>query len=211
MRPLVFATRNRGKLVELHQLLAGVDTEVLGVVEAAARLGRALPDVVEDADSFLGNATKKAREIALLSGWPALADDSGLEVDALGGGPGVHSARWAGAHGDDAANNARLLRELAAVPAELRTARFRCTLVLADPAGPLGDRVETADGVVEGVILDGPRGSGGFGYDPLFFCPEIGQTFAEAGVGPKGHVSHRARAMAKLASTLRAYLAAERS
>jgi XTP/dITP diphosphohydrolase len=202
-RPLVFATRNRGKLVELHQLLAGLDLQVLGVHE----LARELPDVVEDAPDFFGNARKKAHEIAAATGWPALADDSGLEVDALGGAPGVHSARWAGLHGDDAANNAKLLRELAGVPAERRTARFRCTLVLADPAGALGDRVESADGVVEGVILDAPRGTGGFGYDPLFYCPELGQTFAEAGVGPKGHISHRARAMALLAPVLRAYLA----
>ncbi len=207
-RPLVFATRNRGKLVELHELLG--DVSVIGVDEAARRLGRELPDVVEDDDTFLGNATKKAREIAALTGWPALADDSGLEVDALDGAPGVFSARWAGAHGDDAANNVKLVRALAGVPPEQRTARFRCTLVLADPAGPLGDAIESADGVVEGVILDAPRGSGGFGYDPLFFCPEIGQTFAEAGVGPKGHVSHRARAMQALAPRLRAYLASTR-
>ena len=205
MRPLVFATRNQGKLVELRQLLPDVD--VIDVDEAARRIGGEIPDVVEDADTFVGNAAKKAREVSAITKLPALADDSGLEVDALDGAPGVHSARWAGTHGDDGANNARLLRELAAVPAELRTARFRCTLVLADPAGALGQGLETADGVVEGVILEGPRGSGGFGYDPLFFCPEIGQTFAEAGVGPKGHVSHRARAMAKLAPTLRVYLA----
>lgn len=206
-RPLVFATRNRGKLVELHELLAGVPVDVVGVDEAARLLGRVVADVVEDADTFVGNAAKKARETALATGWPALADDSGLEVDALDGAPGVYSARWAGAQGDDAANNAKLLAALADVPAALRTARFRCALVLADPAGPLGDELVTADGVVEGVILDAPRGHGGFGYDPLFYCPEIGQTFAEAGVGPKGHVSHRARAMAALAPRLRAYLA----
>jgi XTP/dITP diphosphohydrolase len=209
VRPLVFATRNRGKLVELHQLLAGSGADVLGVADAAAVLGRDIPDVVEDADTFVGNAAKKAREVAELTGWPALADDSGLEVDALDGAPGVHSARWAGGHGDDAANNAKLLRALTDVPAPLRTARFRCALVLADPRGRLGDELVTADGVVEGLILEAPRGSGGFGYDPLFFCPEIGQTFAEAGVGPgpKGHISHRARAMAALAPRLRAYLA----
>ena len=206
-RPLVFATRNRGKLVELHELLAGVPVELVGVADAQRRLGRDLPDTVEDAETFLGNAAKKAREVARATGWPALADDSGLEVDALDGAPGVHSARWAGAHGDDAANNAKLMRAMLDVPAELRTARFRCALVLADPAGALGDELITSDGVVEGLILDAPRGAGGFGYDPLFFCPEIGQTFAEAGVGPKGHISHRARAMAAMAPRLRAYLA----
>jgi XTP/dITP diphosphohydrolase len=206
VRPLVFATRNRGKLVELHQLLADTEIEVLRVAEAAKVLGRDLPDVVEDAETFVGNAAKKAREVALRTGWPALADDSGLEVDVLDGAPGVYSARWAGSHGDDDANNTKLLRALGEVPADLRTARFRCALVLADPAGPLGDELVTSDGVVEGVILDAPRGTGGFGYDPLFFCPEIGQTFAEAGVGPKGHISHRARAMAALAPRLRSYL-----
>ena len=205
-RPLVFATRNRGKLAELRELLAAAPVEVLAVDEAAARLGRTLDDVVEDADTFAGNAAKKAREVALATGWPALADDSGLEVDALGGEPGVYSARWAGAHGDDAANNRKLLAALSGIAAARRTARFRCALAVADGAGPLGDGLLVADGVVEGVILDAPRGSGGFGYDPLFFCPEIGQTFAEAGVGPKGHVSHRARAMAALAPRLIAYL-----
>ena len=199
-RPLVFATRNKGKLVELRELLPGI------AVLAIDEVGKPVPEVVEDADTFVGNAAKKAREVAEATGWPALADDSGLEVDALGGEPGVYSARWAGAHGDDAANNRKLLAALAGVPAERRTARFRCALVLADPAGLLGAELVEADGAVEGVILDAPRGTGGFGYDPLFFCPELGQTFAEAGVGPKGHVSHRARAMAALAPRLLAYL-----
>ena len=207
-RPLVFATRNRGKLVELIELLAGAPVEVISVVDAAARLGRDLADVVEDADTFAGNAAKKAREVALATGWPALADDSGLEVDALGGAPGVHSARSAGSHGDDAATYARLLAALAGVPAERRTARFRSSLAVADPAGPLAERLLTADGVCEGLILDAPRGAGGFGYDPLFYAPDLGATFAEAGTGPKGHVSHRARAMATLAPGLLAYLRA---
>lgn len=206
-RPLVFATRNRGKLIELRQLLAGAPVEVLAIDEAAARLGRAIAEVDEDATTFAGNAAKKAREVAAATGWPALADDSGLEVDALGGAPGVHSARWAGVHGDDPANNARLLSDLDDVPDERRTARFRCALAFADPSGPLGDQLLTSDGVVEGRILASPRGAGGFGYDPLFFCPELGQTFGEAGIGPKGQVSHRARAMAILGPQLRAYLA----
>lgn len=205
-RPLVFATRNRGKLVELVELLAGAPVEVISIADAIARLGRDLPDVDEDAATFAGNAGKKARAVALATGWPALADDSGLEVDALGGAPGVYSARYAGGHGDDAANNARLLAELAAVPAAARTARFHSALAVADPAGPLGDALLLADGVCEGVILYAPRGTGGFGYDPLFFSAELGATFAEAGVGPKGQVSHRARAMAALVPRLLAYL-----
>jgi XTP/dITP diphosphohydrolase len=202
-RPLVFATRNPGKLVELRQLLPGVD--VLGVDEAAARLGRDIPEVDEDADTFAGNAAKKAREVSRATGFPALADDSGLEVDALGGAPGVWSARYAGSAGD-AANNAKLLDALRGVPPDRRTARFRSVLALADVAGPLRDEVITADGVCEGVVLEAPRGTGGFGYDPLFLFPELGQTFAELGVGTKGELSHRARAMQAIRPRLLAYL-----
>jgi XTP/dITP diphosphohydrolase len=205
-RPLVFATRNKGKLVELRALLPGID--VLSVDEAAQRIGRAIPDVVEDADTFAGNAAKKAREVSAITGMPALADDSGLEVDALGGAPGVYSARYAGDQHDDAANNAKLLEALAGVAPAQRTARFRAALALADVTGPLGDEVITADGTCEGVILDAPRGTGGFGYDPLFFAPELGQTFAEAGVGPKSDLSHRARAMKAIKPRLLAYLQA---
>ena len=203
-RPLVFATRNAGKLVELRQLLPGV--AVLGVDEAAARLGREIPEVEEDADTFAGNAIKKAREVSAATGLPALADDSGLEVDALGGAPGVYSARYAGG-GGDAANNAKLLDALLGVAPAQRTARFRAVLALADVTGPLGDAVITAAGVCEGVILDAPRGTGGFGYDPLFLFPELGQTFAELGVGTKGEMSHRARAMQAIRPELLAYLA----
>ncbi len=204
MRPLVFATRNKGKLVELRQLLAGFD--VLGVAEAQERVGREIPEVVEDADTFVGNAIKKAREVSAATGLPALADDSGLEVDALGGAPGVWSARYAGEGAGDAANNAKLLAALANIPSEKRTARFRCSLALADVDGPLGARTITADGVCEGVILTEPRGTGGFGYDPLFLFPELGKTFAELGVGTKGDLSHRARAMQAIKPELVAYL-----
>ena len=204
-RPLVFATRNRGKLVELRDLLPFVD--VLSVDEAAQRLGKTIADVVEDADTFLGNATKKAREVAAATGWPSLADDSGLEVDALDGAPGVHSARYAGDAHDDIANNRKLLAALKGTPAAKRTARFRAALVLADPAGALGDRVISAEGTCEGVILDEPRGTDGFGYDPLFFSPELGMTFAEAGVTAKSQLSHRARAMTAMKPRLLDYLA----
>lgn len=205
MRPLVFATRNPGKLVELRQLLPGAS--VLGIDEAAARLGRPIPEVDEDRDTFVGNAVKKAREVSQATGLPALADDSGLEVDALGGAPGVWSARYAGPGADDAANNAKLLAALAGVPAARRTARFRSVLALADATGPLGDAVITADGACDGVVLDAPRGTGGFGYDPLFLVPALGQTFAELGIGTKGELSHRARAMQAIKPRLLAYLA----
>jgi XTP/dITP diphosphohydrolase len=204
MRPLVFATRNPGKVVELRQLLPGL--AVVGIDEAAVRLGREIPEVDEDADTFTGNAVKKAFEVSRTTGFPALADDSGLEVDALGGAPGVWSARYAGPGADDAANNARLLVALQGVPAERRTARFRSVLALADVAGPLRDAVITAEGACEGIVLDAPRGTGGFGYDPLFLVPELGQTFAELGVGTKGELSHRARAMAAIKPQLLAYL-----
>ncbi len=210
MTALVFATRNRGKLVELRELLAGADVEVLSIDEAQARLGVTIAEVDEDADTFAGNAAKKAREVSAATGLPALADDSGLEVDALGGAPGVWSARYAGVGAGDAANNDKLLEALAEVPEDRRTARFRCALALADVRGPLGDEVITADGTCEGVILLAPRGTGGFGYDPLFLSPELGMTFAEAGVGPKGHLSHRARAMRAIAPRLQSYLAARR-
>ena len=208
MRPLVCATRNPGKVVELRQLLPGL--AVLGIDEAAARLGCAIPEVDEDADTFAGNAVKKAIEVSRSTGFPALADDSGLEVDALGGAPGVWSARYAGPGADDAANNARLLAALADVPAAQRTARFRSVLALADATGPLGDGVITADGACEGIVLDAPRGTGGFGYDPLFLVPELGQTFAELGVDTKGELSHRARAMQAIKPRLLAYLHAPR-
>ena len=203
-RPLVFATRNPGKLVELRELLSNID--VISIDEASRKLGRAIPEVVEDADTFVGNAAKKAREVSRATGFPALADDSGLEVDALDGAPGVYSARYAGEPHSDSANNAKLLAALTGVPPGRRTARFRAALALADVTGPLGDRVITADGVCEGLILDAPRGTGGFGYDPLFFAPVLNQTFAEAGVGSKGQLSHRARAMRAIEPQLVAYL-----
>ena len=199
MKQLVFATRNQGKLVELRELLAGFS--VLSIDE----VGKTIPDVIEDADTFAGNAAKKAREISAATGLPALADDSGLEVDALGGAPGVYSARYAGEPHSDAANNAKLLAALTGIAN--RTARFRAVLALADVTGSLGSEVITADGTCEGTILTAPRGTGGFGYDPLFFAPELGMTFAEAGVGSKSELSHRARAMRAIKPQLLAYLA----
>jgi XTP/dITP diphosphohydrolase len=198
-RPLVFATRNKGKLVELRELLAGI--EVISIDE----VGKDVPEVIEDAETFVGNAAKKAREVSAATGFPALADDSGLEVDALGGAPGVFSARYAGEPHSDSANNAKLLAALVGVAD--RRARFRAVLALADGAGPLGAEIITADGTCEGTILTAPRGTGGFGYDPLFFAPELGMTFAEAGVGSKSELSHRARAMRAIKPRLLAYLA----
>lgn len=198
---LLFATRNPGKLIELRQLLADVDLEVLSLDD----LDRHIPDVVEDADTLAGNATKKALEVSAAAGLPALADDSGIEIDALDGAPGVRSARFAGEPCDDRANNARVLELMRGLPEEQRSARFRAVLALADCAGALGERVLLAEGVCEGRILEEPRGTGGFGYDPLFFSPELGATFAEIGVGTKGQLSHRARAMQEMKPLLTAY------
>jgi len=198
---LVFASRNRGKLVELRELLADVEVEVLAIDELDAEI----PEVIEDGDTFAANASKKALEVARASGLPALADDSGLEVDALDGRPGVYSARYAGESATDRDNNDRLVAELAGVPADRRTARFRSVLAFADTAGRLGDEVLLAEGTCEGRILDEPRGDGGFGYDPLFLVPELGRTFAELGVGTKNDRSHRARAMRAMKPQLVAY------
>ncbi|MFH0903306.1 MAG: RdgB/HAM1 family non-canonical purine NTP pyrophosphatase [Pseudomonadota bacterium] len=193
---LVFATRNKGKLVELRQLFGDLnllEVELVGLGD----LARPVPDVVEDGATFAENAVKKATEVANATGLPAVADDSGLEVDALGGEPGVRSARYAGDSATDEENNQKLLARLAGIPRDRRSARFRCVVAFAVPSR-LGDRVITAEGSCEGTVLEFPRGHGGFGYDPLFYAPELAATFAEAGVGPKGGVSHRARAVRAL-------------
>lgn len=204
-RPLVFATRNANKLVELRPLLPpDLAVEVIDVAEAARRLGREPPDVVEDADTFAGNAVKKARAMSMATGYPALADDSGLEVDALGGAPGVYSARYAGGGGGAKANMAKLLAALDGVAD--RKARFRCVLALSDVHGALGDEVVTAEGRLEGEILEAQRGSGGFGYDPLFFLPDRGMTLAEMALAEKSGLSHRALAMRAMLPRLLAYL-----
>jgi len=197
---LVFATRNPGKLAELEQLLA--DVPELTVVSLA---DFDVPEVEEDGDTFAENASKKALEVSRATGLPALADDSGLEVDALGGQPGVHSARFAGAASDDDANNDKLLAALEGVADADRTARFRSVLALADTRGRLGDGVITSTGSCEGIILRERRGTGGFGYDPLFFVPELEATFAELGAGTKNEQSHRARATRAMKPALLAY------
>ncbi len=203
----MFATRNAGKVGELRAFLPGVD--VLTIADAEARLGRALPEVDETGTTFAANAALKAVAIARATGWPALADDSGLEVDALGGAPGVRSARYAADLGalspgqaHDAANNAALLVALRDVASPQRTARFRCHLALRDGAFALD-----ASGACEGVILPAPRGAGGFGYDPLFLVPDLDATFGELTLDQKNARSHRAQAMRQLAAPALAYLA----
>lgn len=190
---LLFATTNKGKLAELEALIAGAPLAVLSL--------RDFPDleVEEDADTFAGNARKKALAYAERFGLAALADDTGLCVDALGGAPGVRSARYAGVGGEGAlgdaetryrANNEKLLRELAGVPPERRTARFRCAMCLAVP----GHEPTGVEGVCEGRIALAPRGEHGFGYDPLFEVEGLGRTLAEMTSEHKNRLSHRARA-----------------
>lgn len=194
MADLVLASRNRKKLVELEALLAPLGYRL--------RLVSEFSDVEpeESAPTFVENALIKARHAARVSGLPAIADDSGLEVAALGGAPGVHSARYAGRHGDDAANNAKLLAALAGVADDQRGARFISVLALlrhADDPVPL-----IAFGAWPGQILDAARGQQGFGYDPLFLDPEAGLSAAEMSAEAKNARSHRARAFAALLAQL---------
>jgi XTP/dITP diphosphohydrolase len=192
-RLLVLATGNAGKLREFRALLQGLPLRV----EPQSAFGVTPAD--ETGTSFLDNALLKARHAALATGAAVIADDSGLEVDALQGAPGVWSARFAGPAADDAANNARLLEALAGLGADQRRARYRCVLVYL-PAG-LGPRDPAdaapliAEGVWEGVIIDTPRGDGGFGYDPYFWVPELGKTAAELDPVDKNRLSHRGTAM----------------
>lgn len=193
---LVLASGNRGKLAEFAQLFAGSG---IGLV-AQGELGVGEVEVEETAATFVENALLKARHAARVTGLPALADDSGLCVDALGGAPGLHSARYAGVHGDAAANNAKLLRLLEGVPPERRGAFFICVLVLlehADDPAPL-----IAEGRWYGRVLEAPQGAQGFGYDPLFL-PE-GQTLSAAELDPatKNAQSHRGQALAQLRARL---------
>lgn len=192
----VVATRNRGKLREIVPLLAGLPFTLHTIDELA-------PDVElrEDGDTFEANALAKARQAARATGLPAIADDSGLEVAALSGAPGVHSARYAGLPSDDTRNNAKLLEALRGVPAARRAARFRCVAVFVDAARGI-ELVRAGD--CAGEILATPRGELGFGYDPLFLVPALARTMAELPLDEKNRLSHRAAAFRALADALRA-------
>ncbi|MEO8444740.1 MAG: RdgB/HAM1 family non-canonical purine NTP pyrophosphatase [Gammaproteobacteria bacterium] len=190
---LVLASSNAGKVREFQALLGGAWR-----VRSQSEFG--VEPVEETGDTFLANALLKARHAAGVAGLPALADDSGLEVDALGGAPGVRSARYAGPGADDAANNARLLAALAGVPEARRSARYRCVLVWM--AAPDDARPLVAEGVWEGRILSAPRGANGFGYDPLFLDPVTGLAAAELAPATKDARSHRGQALARLLNLL---------
>jgi XTP/dITP diphosphohydrolase len=193
METLVLASRNGKKLIELRERLKD-----LGItVQSVENFPRA-PEVEETGATFRENAALKAEAIRDATGLPALADDSGICVDALDGAPGVRSARFAGERASDEQNNRLLLEKLADVPDGERTGRFACCLALAAP----GEETIYFDGTVEGTILHKPRGEEGFGYDPVFYSPELGKAFAEGTRDEKNEVSHRGRALRKL----RAYL-----
>jgi len=193
---LLVATTNTGKLAEIEAVLKDLPIQVLSLSAVKDR-----PEVVEDGKSYEENARKKARTLAEFSGYLTLADDSGLEVDALDGAPGIHSARYSGADGDDARNNEKLLRALQDLPWERRGARFVCVMALCRPASG-GPQEWIFHGVCEGSIAFEPRGTNGFGYDPLFFYPPLAKTFGEVDREIKGRYSHRGEALAKLKQAL---------
>lgn len=186
---LLVATGNQGKLKEIRKLLENSAIEIIGLDQLDNP-----PDVIEDGDTFTANAQKKALEMAEFSGYLTLADDSGLVVDALGGAPGVYSARYAGEQGDDSANNGKLLLEMKEVADADRKAAFHCVVALAWPDG----RCESYSGQLSGLILRDARGADGFGYDPLFLVPEYGKTTAELPLEIKNRISHRGMALRKV-------------
>jgi XTP/dITP diphosphohydrolase len=190
---LVLATRNRHKGEELAALLSSLGIQVRTLAEFPDA-----PEVMEDGDTCEANAVKKARTIADVTGLPAMADDTGLEVDALGGRPGVMAARYAGEHVSYEDNWRKLLKELAGVPRKRRQARFLTVVALALPGGD----IKVAHGTLEGIIAEEPAGTGGFGYDPVFHVPELGKTLAELSAEQKNRISHRAKAFAEIRAML---------
>lgn len=192
MRALLLATTNRHKLDEFRAIFSNLPFTLLSLHDIQLDM-----DVEETGTTFRENAELKARAYAHASGMLSLADDSGLEIDALGGAPGVYSARFAGREATYQERFDILLTQLKDVPVEQRTARFRCVISLAEPSGYL----RSVDGTIEGVIADAPRGNNGFGYDPIFLVPALGQTTAEISPEQKNQISHRGRA-ARLARAL---------
>lgn len=188
---LIIASNNAHKLTEMKQILAPFFDDVQSMREAGIE-----HETVEDGTTFMENALKKARELAAISGCCAIADDSGLCVDALGGAPGIYSARFSGVHGDDAANNRLLLEKMEGK--ENRGAHYTCAIALVWPDG----REVTAEDYLYGEIAHDERGTGGFGYDPLFYLPELGCRTAELAPGGKNRISHRGKALRQLVKKL---------
>jgi XTP/dITP diphosphohydrolase len=197
MKKLLIATNNPGKLAEYRELLAGLPVRLTSPADEGIDL-----DVEESGSSFQENAVLKARAFAEISGLPTLADDSGLEVMALDGAPGIHTSRYAGSDASDADRYRKLLKNLAGVAWERRQARFRCVIAIATPQGALA----TVQGTVTGRIAFEPRGESGFGYDPVFYLPSHGKTMAELPNGIKNQISHRADAARKAIPVLRRML-----
>jgi len=192
-RKIVFASKNGGKIKELKALLEGMNVNLFSLCDYPDA-----PDIIEDGNTFLENALKKARVISEYTSGTVIADDSGLEVDYLEGAPGIRSARYSGTGATDERNIRKLLEELENVPTEKRGAAFRCALVLYRPDGTF----ETFEGKLEGRIATEQAGSEGFGYDPVFIVPEYGKTVAQLDPETKNRISHRAVAFAKLKKSL---------
>ena len=199
MMRLVLATRNRGKIREMTAALQGLDVEICSSLDFPH-----LPPILEDGLTFRENAVKKAESVCHRTGLLSLADDSGLEIDALRGRPGIQSSRFAGAKQDDDHNIDKVLNLLRDVPPDRRQARFRCVIALAGP----GEETATAEGTCEGSIALERRGSSGFGYDPIFLPAGHGKTFAELGPAVKDRISHRAKALQAARDILREKLRA---
>jgi XTP/dITP diphosphohydrolase len=187
MGEIVLATKNRGKIEEFTSLLRGVFQKIMTLTDLDSA-----PNIVEDGNTYRENALKKARSISEFTQKLTIGDDSGLEVETLGGRPGILSSRYAGENARDKENINKLLRELSGL--SNRKARFVCSLALVSPHG----EEIVVEGTCEGIIIDGPRGEGGFGYDPVFFIPEINKTFAELSFEEKNQISHRAHAVKAL-------------
>lgn len=192
---LIIASNNAHKMREINEILGAEFPDMVTLKQAGLTI-----DVVEDGDTFQANAIKKAEEVRIASGFPAaLADDSGLIVDALGGAPGVYSARYAGEGHNDADNNAKLMRDMEGIPAEQRTCRFASAVALARE----GEETICVMGYAEGILLTEARGSNGFGYDPYFFYPPLNKSFAQLSAEEKNTVSHRKHALEALLTILR--------
>ncbi|MBI5047488.1 MAG: XTP/dITP diphosphatase [Deltaproteobacteria bacterium] len=190
---IVIATSNKGKAKEIKEILKDLKLEVLTLNDFPD-----IPTPIEDGKNFKENALKKARFVARLLNMAALADDSGIEVEALGKRPGIFSALYAGENATDEENNRKLLKELNDLPLEKRHASYRCVIALVSHAG----KEETFEGNCDGLIALEPKGAGGFGYDPLFYVPEYGKTMAELSPDIKNRISHRGKALAKLRKKL---------
>ncbi len=193
---IVLATRNQGKVLEFQEMLKNYPVDI----RCLADFGQ-IPEVEEDGETFDDNAYKKALFTAKVLGLPAISDDSGLVVEALGGAPGVHSARYAGPGASDQDNINKLLLELK--DEKNRRAAFQCVLSIAVPSGP----ALTYEGSCQGIITEEAQGEGGFGYDPVFFCPELGKTFAQASIAEKNRISHRGKALAEVGAEFEKILA----